>query len=311
MRCLITNGPWEGPGPYSPAGLRLLDRRLSSLAPLPYTREQLIAEAAARSVKMSIQGVQPKVSTVLRATEGRMEIVDNGGRYIVKPPHLVYAELPENEALTMSLAATLEIEVPAHGLLLNSDQTRSYFVRRFDRAGWNKQPVEDFAQLSGASRDTKYNSSTERLVEIIDQFCTFPALERMKFFDRLLCAFLTGNEDMHLKNWSLTTRNDKVELSPAYDLLNSTIPNPKSREELALPLRGKKSNLRANDFWRYLAAERLGFTPALIEEIRARFAAACAGWPAQIEASFLSAEMKARYLALLAKRRIQLSLEQA
>lgn len=308
MRCLITNEPWAGPGPYSPSGLRRLDRRLSSLAPLPYTREQLNEEAAARAVKMSIQGMQPKVSTVLRANEGRMEIVDSGGRYIVKPPHLVYAELPENEALTMSLAATMEIEVPVHGLLLNADQTRSYFVRRFDRAGWHKLPVEDFAQLSGASRDTKYDASTERLIEIINQFCTFPALERMKFFHRLLCAFLTGNEDMHLKNWSLITRNDKVELSPAYDLLNSTIPHPQRRAETALPLRGKKSNLRANDFWRYLAAERLEFTPALIEQIRARLGAACAGWPAQIEASFLSTEMKARYLALLAQRRRQLGL---
>ncbi len=306
MRCLITNETWEGPEPYSPAGLRLLDRRLRSLAPLPYTRAQLLEEAATRAVKMSIQGMQPKVSAVLRVTEGRMELVDHGGRYIVKPPHPVFAEVPENEALTMSLATTLGIEVPVHGLLQNGDETRSYFVRRFDRVGWNKQPVEDFAQLSGASRDTKYDSSTERLIEVIDRFCTFPALERMKFLDRLLCAFLTGNEDMHLKNWSLITRDDKVELSPAYDMLNSTIPNPRSREELALPLRGKKSKIRENDFWRYLAGERLGLSAALIEQTRARFAAACAGWPARIESSFLSIEMKTRYLALLAERRARL-----
>jgi len=306
MRCLITNEPWQGLEPYSPAGLRMLDRRLKSLASLPYTREQLLEEVAARAGKMSIQGMQPKVSTMLRVTEGRMEIVDHGGRYIVKPPHLIYAELPENEALTMSLAATLGIEVPVHGLLQNGDQTRSYFVRRFDRVGWNKRPVEDFAQLSGASRDTKYDSSTERLIEIIDRFCTFPALERMKLLDRLLCAYLTGNEDMHLKNWSLITRDDKVELSPAYDLLNSTIPNPKSREEMALPLRGKKSNLSANDFWHYLAGERLGLSDALIEQTRARFAIACTGWPARIEASFLSAEMKTRYLTLLMQRRERL-----
>ena len=306
MRCLITNEPWQGPEPYSPAGLCLLDRRLKSLAPLPHTREQLLEEAAARAVKMSIQGMQPKFSTVLRVTAGRMEIVDSGGRYIVKPPHLIYAELPENEALTMSLAATVNIEVPVHGLLQNGDHTRSYFIRRFDRMGWKKQPVEDFAQLSGASRDTKYDSSTERLIAVIDRFCTFPALERMKFLDRLLCAYLTGNEDMHLKNWSLITRDDKVELSPAYDLLNSTIPNPKSREELALPLRGKKSNLRANDFWRYLAAELLGLSAALIEQTRVRFATACASWPARIETSFLSAGMKTRYLTLLAERRERL-----
>jgi serine/threonine-protein kinase HipA len=306
MRCLITSEPWTGPGPYSPAGLRRLDRRLRTLAPLPYTRDQLLEEAAARSVKMSVQGVQPKLGAVLRVTEGRMEIVDTGGRYIVKPPHPVYAELPENEALTMLLAATLGIEVPMHGLLQNADQTRSYFVRRFDRVGWNKRPVEDFAQLSGSSRGAKYDASTEQLVGIIDRFCTFPLLERLKFLDRLLCAFLTGNEDMHLKNWSLITRDEKVELAPAYDLLNSTIPNPRSREELALPLRGRKSRLRAEDFWGYLAGERLGLSPAVIGQTQARFTTICAGWPARIEASFLSTEMKTRYLALLSERRARL-----
>ncbi len=309
MRCLITNAEWAGTGSYSPEGLRLLDRRLQSLAPLPFTREQLIEEAAARAVKMSIQGMQPKVSAVLHVSEGRMEIVDTGGRYIVKPPHLVYSELPENEAVTMSLAATLGIEIPVHGLLLNADGTRSYFIRRFDRVGRDRQPVEDFAQLSGASRDTKYDSSTERLIEIIDRFCTFPALERINFFERLLFSFLTGNEDMHLKNWSLVTRDDKVELSPAYDLLNSTIPNPRSREELALPLNGKKSNLRANDFWRYLAVERLGLSPAVIEQTKTKFVLACRDWPERLDSSFLSDAMKTRYRELSAERRDRLGLK--
>jgi serine/threonine-protein kinase HipA len=286
----------------------MLDRRLQALEPLPYTREQLIAEAASRAVKMSVQGVQPKVSTVLRVTEGKMEIVDSDGRYIVKPPHLVYAELPENEALTMSLAATLDIEVPLHGLLLNADQTHSYFIRRFDRVGWDKLPVEDFSQLSGESRDTKYESSTEKLVQLIDRFCTFPVLERLKFFDRLVFAFLTGNEDMHLKNWSVITRDDKVELAPGYDLLNSTIPNLRSREELALPLRGKKSHLRASDFWKYLASERLAMTPIQLDQTKHRIAAASAAWPERIANSFLSPEMKERYLRLLEQRRARLEL---
>ena len=95
--------------------------------------------------------------------------------------------------------------------------------------------------------------------------------------------------------------------NPSYgDLLNSTIPNPRRREELALPLHGKKSNLRANDFWRYLAGDQLGLTAALIAQTRARFAAACADWPARIEGSFLSTEMKTRYLALLTERRERL-----
>lgn len=151
-------------------------------------------------------------------------------------------------------------------------------------------------------------TAIERLIEVIDNYCTFPVLERMKFLDRLLFAFLTGNEDMHLKNWSLIPRDDKVELSPAYDLLNTTIPNPRSREELALPLRGKRSKLRAKDFWTYLADERLGLTASMIETIQARFTQTIAGWPDRISASFLSEKMKDRYLSLLHDRRKRLGL---
>lgn len=309
MRCLITGAPWPGPGPYSPEGLRRLDRRLKSLQPLPFTQQQLLEEAAARSVKMSVQGMQPKLSAVLRVTQGRMELVNEGGRFILKPPHPSYPELPENETLTLSLAATLDIEVPVHGLLLNEDRSHSFFIRRFDRIGLGRQPVEDFAQLSGASRDTKYNSSTERLIEIIDLYCTFPAIERLKLFERLLCAFLTGNEDMHLKNWSLVTRNDKVELAPAYDLLNTTIPNPRSREEVALPLRGKKSNLTGRDFWHYLASERLQIAPSLLERTKRKFSQVCRAWPDLIEASFLSPTMRSRYRELLAERSARLGLD--
>lgn len=308
MRCLITNEAWDGPGPYSPGGLRLLDRRLASLAPLPYTREQLLEEAAARAGKMSVQGMQPKLSATLKITEGRMEVVDRGGRFILKPPHLIFPELPENEALTMSLAAAAGIEVPVHGLLLNADHSHSFFIRRFDRQGWAKRPVEDFAQLTGASRETKYNSSTERLIEVIDRYCTFPALERLKLLDRLVFAFLTGNEDMHLKNWSLITRDDKVELSPAYDLLNSTIPNRGSLEEMALPLAGKKSNLRAGHFWTYLAGERMCLPAKQIDRAKAKFGLVSAAWPDRITHSFLSDQMKERYLALLSERRQRLEL---
>lgn len=309
MNCLITGEPWAGPGPYSPAGLQRLDRRLTSLEILPYTRAELLTQAATRALKMSVQGAQPKVSAVLRVTAGRMELVDTAGRFILKPPHLAFAEVPENEALTMSLAATLGIEVPLHGLLLNRDNTHTYFVRRFDRLGWRKLPLEDFAQLSGATRDTKYSSTTEDLIALLNTHCTFPALERPKFLDRLLCAFLTGNEDMHLKNWSLITRANKVELAPAYDLLATFLAVPGATEELALPLNQKKSNLRSHDFWDYLARDQLGLSAGHIAATKARFANATAAWPDRIARSFLSAEMKTRYLALLRSRRLRLEFD--
>lgn len=307
-RCLITSEEWPGPGPYSPAGLRRLDRRLPHLEPLAFTHQQLLEEASLRAGKMSVQGIQPKLSAVLRVTQGRMDLVDINGRYILKPAHPQYREVPENEALTMSLAATLDIDVPLHGLLLGADGSRTYFVRRFDRTGRDRLPVEDFAQLSGASRETKYESSVERLITTLDQFCSFPAVERVRLFERVLFCFLTGNEDMHLKNWSVITRAGRVELAPAYDLLNMTIVLRGDLEEIALPLNGRKKNLRAAAFWRYLAIERLQLPPRIIDEVRTRIVTASAAWPARIAASFLSPEMQDRYLTVVRSRFSRLEL---
>lgn len=306
--CLITGETWSGPGPYSPAGLRLLDRRLARLAPLEFTQQQLLEEAQVRAGKMSIQGIQPKLSAALRVTEGRMELVDTNGRFILKPGHPHYRELPENEALTMSLATTLAIDVPLHGLLVGADGSRTYFVRRFDRVGRERLPVEDFAQLSGASRETKYKSSVERLIGILDQFCSFPVIERVRLFERLVFCFLTGNEDMHLKNWSVITRDGRVELAPAYDLLNTTIALRGDLEEIALPLDGRKRNLGAATFWRYLAIERLQLPPRVLDGMRDRLVTTVATWPARIAHSFLSPEMRERYLALVRDRHARLGL---
>jgi serine/threonine-protein kinase HipA len=132
---------------------------------------------------------------------------------------------------------------PPHGLLSTLDKGWVYFVKRFDREGRSDRvAVEDFAQLSGASRETKYESSLESVVQIVDKFCTFPALEKPKLVKRLLFCFLTGNEDMHLKNFSLWSRRGVISLSPAYDLLNTTLVLEQVVEESALPLAGKKPN---------------------------------------------------------------------
>lgn len=246
-RCPITYEPC-GDALYAPAGLRKLSPRLEQLYPLAFTSEQLRREAVARAAKMSIQGVQPKVSAVLNVRQARFELVDRGGRYILKPQTLDYPEVPENEDVTMRMAARAGIETPLHGLLYTETLDLCYFIKRFDRVGRGKKvAVEDFAQLTGRSRDTKYDASMEQVGKVIDAFCTFPAVERVKLLRRTLFAYLTGNEDMHLKNFSLITRGEIVQLSPAYDLLNSTLALPGATEELALPLRGKKSNLKRTD----------------------------------------------------------------
>jgi serine/threonine-protein kinase HipA len=275
---------------------------LTSLAPLEFTAEQQRQEAIRRAGKMSIQGLQLKLSAVLRITQGRFEIVDRGGQYILKPQSLDFPELPENEDLTMRMAAAAEIEVPVHGLLRSADGSFTYFIKRFDRDGRERLPLEDFAQLSGESRETKYDSSMEKVAEVIERFCTFPAIERVKLLERTVFSFLVGNEDMHLKNFSLITRNQKVELAPAYDFLNSTIALKNPREEMALPLRGKKSQLTRNDFLNYFARERLQINERVLSDVLSRFAKAMPLWRELLDQSFLSEEAKQKFSAILNQR---------
>jgi serine/threonine-protein kinase HipA len=306
-RCLITYEPIEGAGDYSERGLKRLDRNLASLAPLGYTAAEQREEALERAGKMSIQGVQLKLSAVLKVKEGAFEVVDRNGRFILKPPSLDFPELPENEDLTMRLAAAAGIEAPAHGLVRASDGALTYFIRRFDREGRSRLPLEDFAQLSGESRETKYESSMEKAAAIVDRFCTFPAIERVKLFERTLFSFLAGNEDMHLKNFSLITRaGGRIDLSPVYDLVNSTIALKNPREEMALPIRGKRSRLTRKDLIDYFARERLGINEGVLAERLARFQSAFPLWEKLIAASFLSPRKKTAYAVLLAERKARL-----
>lgn len=302
-RCPITYEKIADGESYSKNGLRKLSYQLTDLHALTLTAQEQRREAGRRSDKMSIQGVQPKLSAVLKIKERRFDIVDSNGKYILKP-QCDFAQVPENEALTMSLAEVAGIEVPVHGLLRSKDESYTYFIRRFDRfARKDKLAVEDFAQLSGASRETKYDSSMEKVARVIERYCTFPAIQFVELFKRTIFCFLTGNEDMHLKNFSLITRDDRVELSPAYDFVNSTLAIPDAAEELALPLNGKKANLKKGDFIDYFAMERLGLNAQTIDGVLMSLSDAIPIWHDLIEASFLSEDMKERYSEIVNTRR--------
>ena len=303
-RCPIT---YESCGEllYSEKGLKLLSPVLKGLTLLDFSAQELRSEALVRASKMSIQGVQPKVSSVLNIKHGRFDIVDKKGRFILKPQHHIFPEIPQNEDLTMRLAATAGIEVPLHGMVYSKDHSLTYFIRRFDRKGQkDKIPVEDFAQLSGLSRDTKYNYTMERLVSLLDEFCTFPAIEKAKLFKRVIFNFLVGNEDMHLKNYSVIIRNSKVELSPAYDLLNTSIVLKGNAEEIALPVKEKKSNLTSDILINYFGKGHCSLTDKIIENTLNDIRASLPRWFILIENSFLSHDMKEKYLILL-KARLQ------
>ena len=307
-KCPITYLPC-GDNRYSEKGLRLLASGLSQLKRLDYTAEEQRKEAFNRSSKMSVQGVQPKLSAVLNIKEGKFDVVDNHGRYILKPQHYLYPQMPENEDLTMRLAASIGLEVPLHGMIWAKDNTLTYIIKRFDRKGQkDKIPVEDFAQLAGLSRDTKYNYSMESLVKLVNAHCTFPAVEKVKLFKLVVFCFITGNEDMHLKNFSIINRNGKIELSPCYDLLNTTIEIPNASEEIALSLKGKKRNLTKQMLINYFGGERCELNDKVITNTVQKITDALPGWTEEISNSFLSDEMKERYINVVESRFERLSI---
>jgi serine/threonine-protein kinase HipA len=300
-RCPITYELCPEGQKYSPRGLRLVSRELKQLHDFPYTPKEQIQLATELATKLSIQGVQPKLSVRLNVKEEQFIIVSKRGQYILKPPHQVYDEVPQNEDLTMRLAKTVGIDIPFHGMIYNKDGSLSYLIKRFDRSGAKKFAVEDFSQLLGYSRETKYESCMEKIITVLDTHCFFPDLEKLKLFRLVLFNFLIGNEDMHVKNFSLIHHHDKVELSPAYDLLNTTILID-AREEIALPIRGKKSRLTYDDLVVYFGGERLKLQPKVLENEFEKFKQVLEQWKQMLEESFLSKKMQERYAALIKER---------
>lgn len=300
-KCPITYENCEGK--YSLNGLKYISRNLTDLKDLNYSAEEQRHEAAKRATKMSIQGVQPKLSAILNIQQSKFEIVDIKGKFIIKPQHYAYPQLPENEDVTMKMASKCGIDTPIHGMVYSKDGTLSYFIKRYDRTGKNsKLHVEDFAQLAGETRETKYNFSVEKLIKLIDDNCTFPQIEKIKFFKRFLFNFLVGNEDMHLKNYSIISQNDKIELCPAYDFLNSSIVLGKDVEETALTLKGKKKNMTKNILIEYLGLERLKLNQTVVDKTLKELQNALNNWFELINDSFLKKDLKEDYKELLDKR---------
>ncbi len=309
-RCPITYQQLSpGEVDYSANGLKRLSPRLRSLRRLPFSSSELVQEAARRAAKMSIGGVQPKLSAKLSLVNEEFRIVDTGGTFILKPENPNYKMVPENEDLTMKLAGIAAIEVPLHGMIFTSNGDPCYFIKRFDRhSKIGKLPLEDFGQLSGLTRDTKYNFSLEKVVKVIRSYCSFPLPELVKLFRRVVFSFLVGNEDMHVKNFSLLTdKTGLVKLSPGYDLLNTSILID-YLEESALPLAGKKSDLSRKEFVQYFAYERLELSESSVEEVLLGLEGSFESWNQTIDQSFLSKDLKQNYLKLVIRRAERLHL---
>lgn len=296
---LIEEGPY-----YSLTGLKKLNPRLKNLTDFQYSREEQRREIQRYSGKLSIQGIQPKLSARLSVRNETFEPVSLNGDYILKPQVDDYPELPQNEDLTMHLAKIAGITVPWHGLIRAKDGSLLYAVKRFDRPSRNKKiHQEDFAQLLGATRSTKYQASMEKVSDLIDQHCSFPTLELEKLFRLTIFSFLVGNEDMHLKNFSIQIDSKNiVKLTPAYDLVNTTIALVEAQEEMALELNEKKHGFIREDFVDYFGVEHCLLLKSQAEKIVTEILKCLPEFQNWVKKSFLSEEMQEKYLAVLAER---------
>ena len=239
----------------------------------------------------------------------RLTIVGLWGDYIFKPQTENYEQLPENEDLTMHLAEAAKISVVPHCLIRLADGKLGYITKRVDRTeNGEKIDMEDMCQLTLHPTEYKYKGSHEQIAKTILQYSNTPKLDLTNYMQLLLFCFVTGNNDMHLKNFSLYRPVEDYQLTPAYDLLNVAIVNPKDKEELALTLAGKKTKLRLADFLN--AAKIMGLEENVVQRLVAGLHKVFPKWQQLIKDSFLSEEQKQAYEELVVSRLNRLKTEQ-
>ena len=264
---------------------------------------ELAKNVVQRSI--TVPGVQPKLSMSLidearQNSDKRLTVVGAlGGNYIFKPPSLDYEEMPANEHLTMRIAEAYGINVVQSSLIRLKSGELSYITKRIDRTEDNeKVHMLDMFQITEAF--DKYISSMEKVGKALGSYSANPLLDKLFLFEITLFSYLTGNNDMHLKNFSMIQNKEKWTLAPSYDLLNVSIILPEDTEELALTLGGKKKKLTRTSFETY--GKNMGLNDKQINGVFKRFQKNKAKALRLIEQSFLSEEMQNKYIALLNKR---------
>ena len=196
--------------------------------------------------RMSISGVQPKLSLKLNKRKKELLPSASGGEYILKPQIQPFQNIPENENCCMDIAEDMGIEVPPHCLILLKDKSYAYIIKRFDRKGKQKIHQEDFCQV--LEKKDKYSGSLEEIGKKINRISEIPGLDVQLFFERVVFNFLIGNGDGHYKNYSISYYEDKgVRLSPVYDIVCSKLVIPNEWDS-ALTINGKKNKLERRDF---------------------------------------------------------------
>ncbi len=228
------------------------------------------------------------------------------GQFILKPQSNEFAFMPEVEDLTMHLAKLFNIKTAEHALIRTSSNELAYITKRFDRLKGTKLHIEDFCQLSELLTEQKYKSSYERAGKIVKSYATNSGLDALNYFRLVLFSFLTGNNDMHLKNISLIHSDKGILFSPAYDLLNVNLIFPKDKEEMALTLNGRKSKIKRADFDQL--AFGLGIGDKVLNNIYSMFSNQTNSVKTVVESSFLNDEYKNSYIEIVERKMKQIGL---
>lgn len=225
---------------------------------LPYhlsEMEKLAKEAAELSI--TVPGVQPKISLgwIKKALKdkhrGRLTIAEAlDGNYILKPQNAKYPQMPENEHLSMKLAALFKIDIVPVNLIRLQSGELCFITKRIDRnKDGSKNHMIDFLQI--LELEDKYKSTMEMLGKTIGELSANTLLDKLRFFELAVFNYIIGNNDMHLKNFSMWLSNQLWTLSPAYDLLNVKIILADDKDDTALLLGGKRTNFNKGYFDRF------------------------------------------------------------
>ena len=274
---------------------------------LPYTRENLtdLARQVIRS-QTTLTGVQAKLSLDInkgrKSGTDRFTIVGLWGRYILKPQTDRFPYLPEVEDLTMHLAELAKIRTVPHCLVRFADGELCYITRRVDRTSkGEKLPMEDMCQLAERLTEHKYKGSYEQIAKVIQKHSSAPKLDLVNYWELVVFSWITGNADMHLKNFSLYSRQSGIyTLSPAYDMLSTALVMPEDTEELALTLNGRKRKIKKSDF--EVAMQASGLDRKVMDNVFNKFLKAQDKWFEFINSSFLPDDMQERYRVIIADK---------
>lgn len=262
--------------------------------------------------RIIVTGVQPKLSLgfTQENAQNRLTIVGAlNGRYILKPPFQMYPQMPEIEALSMLLAQACGIATVPFLLIPLKDGALSYLTKRIDRSANNdKYPMEDACQFTERLTEHKYRGSYEQIAKGIIMYAQNPLLDAVKFYEQVIVSFLIGNNDMHLKNFSLIAKDSKnYALAPAYDMVSVKLLIPEDQEELALNLNGKKRKIKQLDFNEAMAKAQI--PEKAIENLWNRIEKGMLQWHELIANSFLIKENKSTLITIIENRAKQLELK--